>query len=104
MEYLKLLADKLKNDKRVLEAKRLLKEALAEHQSSITGLRPANPDLQSAYEILVKQMADLRGRALVYPYLSSGIGKGALVVLADGSVKYDFITGIGVHFFFHSHS
>ena len=43
------------------------------------------------------------GGPLSLPYLGSGIGNGALVELADGSVKYDFISGIGVHFFGHSH-
>ncbi|MEQ1843399.1 MAG: aminotransferase class III-fold pyridoxal phosphate-dependent enzyme, partial [Verrucomicrobiales bacterium] len=41
--------------------------------------------------------------SLFFPYLGSGIGNGALVELADGSVKYDFISGIGVHHFGHSH-
>ena len=40
---------------------------------------------------------------MYYPYLGSGIGRGALVELADGSVKYDFITGIGVHYMGHNH-
>jgi len=44
-----------------------------------------------------------RGGKLFYDYIGSGIGNGALVELADGSVKYDFITGIGVHYFGHSH-
>jgi acetylornithine aminotransferase len=35
--------------------------------------------------------------------LSSGLGNGPLVELADGSVKFDFITGIGVHGMGHSH-
>jgi acetylornithine aminotransferase len=48
-------------------------------------------------------MADYRGGALFYNYLGSGIGNGPFVELADGSVKYDFITGIGVHYMGHSH-
>src|SRR6266550_3010920 len=47
--------------------------------------------------------SESRGGALYYPYLGSGIGNGALVELADGSVKYDMISGIGVHYFGHSH-
>lgn len=34
---------------------------------------------------------------MIWPYLSAGIGKGPYVELADGSVKLDFIGGIGVH-------
>ena len=45
----------------------------------------------------------LKGRGLFYPYMASGLGNGPLVELLDGSVKYDMITGIGVHFFGHSH-
>src|SRR5690606_36877990 len=35
--------------------------------------------------------------------VGSGLGRGPLVELADGSVKYDFITGIGVHYMGHNH-
>ena len=45
-----------------------------------------------------------RGAKLFFPYLGSGIGKGSLVELADGSVKYDFISGIGVHHWGHSNA
>ena len=43
----------------------------------------------------------LRGRPALYPYIGSGIGNGPLVELADGSVKWDMINGIGVHMFGH---
>jgi len=52
---------------------------------------------------VANNLEDIRGGKLIYPYLSSGLGNGALVELADGSVKYDFIIGIGVHYFGHSH-
>ncbi|MFN9993750.1 MAG: hypothetical protein ACK54H_10420, partial [Phycisphaerales bacterium] len=70
--------------------------------STITDVRPARQDLSESYEALMKRCADVRGRALLYPYLGSGLGNGALVELADGSVKWDMICGIGVHFFGHS--
>ena len=35
--------------------------------------------------------------SLFYPYLSSGLGRGCYVKCADGSVKLDFISGIGAH-------
>jgi 4-aminobutyrate aminotransferase-like enzyme len=68
----------------------------------ITGIRPANPALKSSYDDMMQRAADVRGRGLLYPYIGSGIGNGALVELADGSVKWDMICGIGVHFFGHS--
>lgn len=50
----------------------------------------------------MQRCADLRGRALLYPYIGSGLGRGALVELMDGSVKWDMTSGIGVFFFGHS--
>jgi 4-aminobutyrate aminotransferase-like enzyme len=70
--------------------------------AQITDVRPGNPALKADYEALMKRAADVRGRPLLYPYIGSGAGNGALVELADGSVKWDMICGIGVHFFGHS--
>ncbi|GJQ30861.1 MAG: acetylornithine aminotransferase [Phycisphaerae bacterium] len=70
--------------------------------ASLTGERPPNPGLKESYESLMARAAAVRGRALLYPYLGSGLGRGALVELADGSVKWDMICGIGVNFFGHS--
>jgi len=68
----------------------------------LTGVRPPNPGLKVGYDELMQRASEVRGRGLLYPYLGSGIGNGALVELADGSVKWDMICGIGVHFFGHS--
>jgi 4-aminobutyrate aminotransferase-like enzyme len=68
-----------------------------------TDIRPPVDSLKIPYEQYLKRAADTRGRGLLYPYLGSGIGNGALVELMDGSVKWDMICGIGVHFFGHSH-
>jgi 4-aminobutyrate aminotransferase-like enzyme len=70
--------------------------------SQLTGVRPPNPGLKECYEDLMQRAAEVRGRGLLYPYIGSGLGNGALVELADGSVKWDMICGIGVHFFGHS--
>lgn len=99
----KTVADGFFNDPRLAEAKKLIQEALGEHTSKITTVRPPNPELKESYDSLLKKMADYRGGALFYNYLGSGIGNGPFVELADGSVKYDFITGIGVHYMGHSH-
>jgi acetylornithine aminotransferase len=90
-------------DPRLKEAKKLIQEALKEHQKNITGVKAPNPELKESYDQLLKKMADYRGGALFYNYLGTGIGHGPFVELADGSVKYDFITGIGVHYMGHSH-
>lgn len=52
-------------------------------------------------EQFIEDIARLRGRPLFYPYIGAGRGRGARVELLDGSVKWDFITGIGAHFFGH---
>lgn len=99
----KLAAAGLATDARVAEAKRLLAEALRDAQAGITGVRPPDPELRQGYLDTLARFGAERGGALYYPYLGSGMGNGALVELADGSVKYDFITGIGVHYLGHNH-
>src|ERR1700722_7517474 len=94
---------KLKLDPRVIEAKRLLLDAIAENKKDITAIPPPDPDLKNSYEDALKQFAKCRGMNLWYPYIGDGIGRGVFVELMDGSVKYDFISGIGVHHFGHSH-
>lgn len=93
----------LKVDPRVAEAKKLLLAAVAEQQKTITGIKPPEKELNAGYHDALKAFADCRGSSLWYPYIGSGIGKGPFVELLDGSVKYDFISGIGVHHFGHSH-
>ena len=99
----KLLAESLLSDPRVAEAKKLLLTALGDHQRQLTSPHGPLGDLKEAYAQSLAQFAELRGGALYYPYLASGIGRGPLVELADGSVKYDMISGIGVHYMGHSH-
>ncbi|MEC7840416.1 MAG: aminotransferase class III-fold pyridoxal phosphate-dependent enzyme [Chlamydiota bacterium] len=98
-----LVSSKLTNDPRIAEAKGLILSAIEEHQKEITGIKPANPTMQQSYENTISSFGEVRGGALWYPYIGSGIGNGPLVELKDGSVKYDFISGIGVHYWGHSH-
>lgn len=86
----------------VKAAARAIVDEIRRHGAMLTDVRPGNPGLKSGYEALMARAAEVRGRPLLYPYLGSGVGNGALVELADGSVKWDMITGIGVHFFGHS--
>ena len=99
----KTVAEEYLADPRILEAKKLMLQALEAHRSRLTEVRPPDPERRLAYRELVEEYGELRGGGLFYPYLGSGIGNGALVELADGSVKYDFISGIGVHHWGHSH-
>lgn len=91
------------NDPRVKDAKKLLLEAVHERCRNIQKVAPPDPELKEDYEKLLYRYGKMRGGALYYPFIGSGLGNGALVQLMDGSVKYDFITGIGVHCFGHSH-
>ncbi|MEI8124180.1 MAG: aminotransferase class III-fold pyridoxal phosphate-dependent enzyme [Parachlamydiaceae bacterium] len=97
-----LKATQLMHDKRIVEAKKLLHDAVADHKKQLTGICPPRADLKHSYETMLSDMEKYRGGKLWFPYLGSGIGNGPLVELADGSVKYDFICGIGPHFRGHS--
>lgn len=75
---------------------------LSEAQSSITSARPPLADLAETYQDYLQRVAQTKGKPPLYPYVGSGLGNGPLVELADGSVKWDMINGIGVHMFGHS--
>src|SRR5271170_1666854 len=98
---MELIAESLFSDPRVKQARALALEALAEHAGRLTGVKPTDPQRREQYRLLVEQFSRLRGGALYFPFLGSGLGNGALVELYDGSVKYDFISGIGVHYLGH---
>ena len=96
-------AEALRQDPRIARAKALIQEAVADHSAKIDGVRPANPHLAERYQGLLADAMAVRGGSLFWPYLSAGLGNGPLVELADGSVKLDFIGGIGVYGCGHSH-
>lgn len=98
-----LAAGRLAADPRISHAKKLLQEAVAEHSGALTGIKPPIAELKLSYEELLASFAEKRGGPLWFPFLGSGLGKGALVELLDGSVKYDLISGLGPHYFGHSH-
>lgn len=96
-------ADQLAADPRVEQAKKLLLEAVAEHSDKLSAVAPPDENLSADYQKQLTEFGAMRGGSLWYPYIASGLGNGPFVELADGSVKLDFITGIGVHGFGHSH-
>ncbi|MFT5303898.1 MAG: 4-aminobutyrate aminotransferase-like enzyme, partial [Mariniblastus sp.] len=98
-----LAADQLRNDPRLAEAKKLILEAVAEHQQTLVSVRPPCPELAVDYKRMLDEFGAYRGGNIFFPYLGSGIGNGPFVELADGSIKLDMITGIGVHGYGHSH-
>jgi len=98
-----LIANQLNSDPAILEAKNLILRTVAQYTQQINSVRPSNKSLQDHYNSLLNEFKELRGQKLYFPYIGSGIGNGSLVELLDGSIKYDFICGIGPHYFGHSH-
>lgn len=97
-----LAAERLAQDPRIAEAKRLIRAAVDEASRGIDAVRPSEAARLAQYQEWLDAFGQIRGGNLYFPYLASGIGRGPFVELADGSVKLDFITGIGVHGFGHS--
>ena len=99
----KLAAVGLADDPRIAQAKRLILEAVAEHAAPLVGIAEPIQSLVADYRAMLDEYSGLRGGKVYFPYLGSGIGNGPFVELADGSVKLDLISGIGVHGYGHSH-
>jgi 4-aminobutyrate aminotransferase-like enzyme len=97
-----LAAQRLAHDPRIAQAKELLTQVVRDHQQELNQVRPPRPELTAGYAEKVAKFEGLRGGSLYFPYLSAGLGNGPYVELADGSVKLDLITGIGVHGMGHS--
>lgn len=102
-EIVPTAAETLRQDPRIAQAKQLIRQAVAEHGEQLQAVRTAEPSLGQRYAELLEQASAARGAALLWPYLASGLGQGPFVELADGSVKLDFIGGIGVYGCGHSH-
>ena len=90
-------ADSLRSDPRIAQAKKLIAEAVTEHAAGLTSAQPANPELAKHYQSLLERLGVARGAPPFWPYLAAGLGNGPYAEMADGSVKLDFIGGIGVH-------
>ncbi len=85
----------MENDK-LEQGVRLMIEAIAEAQSGAKA-----PLTREEMLYALDEIGAMRGRDAYYPYLGSGIGRGARAMLADGRWVIDFALGIGVHFFGH---
>lgn len=79
----------------VREAAAALVDAVADEIQRRASLTPG------AYERALREIGRIRGRPLLFPLLCPGLGRGARVTLADGTVKLDFVSGIGVQGFGH---
>lgn len=87
--------DSLVGSEVVREAARALIAAVR-HESAHRALS------SKSYAKCIRELERIRGRPLIYPILTSGAGRGARVWMADGTMKLDFIGGIGVYAFGHN--
>jgi 4-aminobutyrate aminotransferase-like enzyme len=76
---------------------RLMLDSIAEAQAGPI----AAPLEAAAMQAELADLATLRGRPAFYPYLGSGLGRGARAMMSDGRWVLDFALGVGVHFFGH---
>lgn len=98
----KLLADDLFNGKNFLKYRKKIIQEVIEQSKKIDSVKPPLKERVDLYDNLLKEGAEYKGGDFWYPYIGSGLGNGAYVELADGSVKIDLISGIGVHYLGHS--
>ncbi|MEO5971219.1 MAG: aminotransferase class III-fold pyridoxal phosphate-dependent enzyme [Bdellovibrionia bacterium] len=96
--------DSLRRSHRYLAAKKELAESILEASSKTHCIKESvSPAARENYLEEIQEFVKDRGRELYFPFLGSGLGSGPFTELVDGSVKFDMITGIGVHFFGHTH-
>lgn len=94
-------ADALFSDPAFLSAVRDLVARVTAASKTLEGPKVA-ADREPA-RALAKRIQNTRGRALFFDgIVGSGLGRGALAEMADGTTKLDFITAIGTNFFGHS--
>jgi len=92
----------LLSDPAIHDAFNSIVDQVAAYSARITDVQPPTSDLKISFQQMLDDAAKVKGRPLLYPSISSGVGNGALVEMADGSIKWDMLTGIGVHFMGHS--
>ncbi len=86
-----LHSQELHADPRVAQAKELLLAALHEHSQRITEVRGPRPELQESYAQMLSRLAVARGGAPYFPYITSGLGNGPFVELADAASNWTLL-------------
>lgn len=97
---MELFINKLRENSDFNKGINLILESLKTEYGQIQEVLPPFVKKKTFHQ-LIQELEQVRGRSLFYPYIASGAGNGPLVELADGSVKWDFICGLGVYFFGH---
>lgn len=95
-------AQELLADPQLQDALNTAVARVTKHASSITAPRPPIAERALAYQEALDSFSEIRAGKLYFPFIGSGLGNGPFVELDDGSVKLDFINGIGAHPFGHS--
>ena len=78
---------RLRSSEAVETAVRSIVDEVGRLSAELTDIKPPSAELSESYDHYMKRAAETRGRALLYPYLGSGIGNGALVELLDDLVQ-----------------
>ncbi|MEM9159743.1 MAG: aminotransferase class III-fold pyridoxal phosphate-dependent enzyme [Verrucomicrobiota bacterium] len=102
-EIAKTIGDRLSEDEELSDALAAALQRVQSYSNEIKGIRSAEEDLATSYEEAIRTFNQTRGGNRYFPFIGSGVGRGPFVELGDGSVKLDFINGIGSHPFGHSH-
>lgn len=97
------ISEGLRADPQLQEALETAVHRVALHSSQIDGIRPPIAERKLVYQEALDAFSEIRAGKLYFPFIGSGLGNGPFVELDDGSVKLDFINGIGAHPFGHSH-
>lgn len=97
------IGDRIKKSGEIKSGIKALVSETLKLSGEIQGVRPPQTQSSAEFEKYCQQIGSLRGRPLYYEYIGSGAGYGPYVELEDGSIKLDFINGIGIHILGHSH-
>ena len=97
------LGQQLRNSPEIKSLLDNLVEQVMTYSQRIQGIKGPDAALEPQSKQAIDAIGKVRGRPLFYSYVGSGVGRGAYVELADGSVKLDLINGIGIQLFGHSH-
>jgi len=76
---------------------------IQDQNNKINQLKRSQPNLLIENNNQVKKLEQCRGIPSFYNYLKTGNGNGPFLELADGSIKYDMINGIGINLLGYSH-
>ncbi|MDF1869788.1 MAG: hypothetical protein P1U30_05300, partial [Phycisphaerales bacterium] len=68
------IGSKLLNDQAIHATFDTIADQVAQYSAQITDVRPPNPDIASSFDDMLKEAARIKGRGLMYPSISSGVG------------------------------